>query len=243
MLIMKNQDVNLLDENVQPKDPTMTSDRYVIELGSSHYDKVGNKYGITSWRYDHHKKMWLNLLQAPYHDSDSNQRGRGWAFLSKLDREIKNDFPNMKYVESSVKKNRGVRDPYAGRTIKTMIWPPTDKEKIIPTAPKFPNGVLKNFKFWAYDPKMGEAVVVTKESAYRLADTLELISFHEENIKVLNENQIRTNEQLYVDATPLFGGSEAGGTSSWWNFELISTIVIKLGEIVGPLKVYTLVIS
>ncbi|MFS8014319.1 putative v-SNARE, coiled-coil domain-containing protein [Helianthus anomalus] len=117
MLIMKNQDANHVDENFQPKDdPTKTSDRYVMELGKSHYDKVGNKSGITSWRYDHDKKMWLvirdsghreyyskesqfeswtkidlkNLLRAPYHDSDPNQRGRGWAFLSKLEREVEN---------------------------------------------------------------------------------------------------------------------------------------------------------
>ncbi|MFS7985016.1 hypothetical protein Hanom_Chr11g00993381 [Helianthus anomalus] len=69
-----------------------------MELGKSHYDKVENKSGITSWRYGHDKKMWLviresghkeyyskesqfeswtkidlkNLLRAPYHDSDPN---------------------------------------------------------------------------------------------------------------------------------------------------------------------------
>ncbi|KAJ0788425.1 hypothetical protein HanPI659440_Chr05g0191541 [Helianthus annuus] len=48
MMVMKNQDVNPLDENFQPKDPTKTSDRYVMELGKSHYDKVGNKSTITS---------------------------------------------------------------------------------------------------------------------------------------------------------------------------------------------------
>ncbi|MFS7985027.1 hypothetical protein Hanom_Chr11g00993501 [Helianthus anomalus] len=118
----ENQDVNALDEKFQPKDPTKTFDRYVMELGKSHYVKVANKTGITSWRYDHDKKMWLviresghkeyyskesqfkswtkfdlkNLLRAPYHDYDPNQRGRGWAFLSNLEWEIKNDFPNMK---------------------------------------------------------------------------------------------------------------------------------------------------
>ncbi|MFS7930177.1 hypothetical protein Hanom_Chr04g00341051 [Helianthus anomalus] len=143
MLIMKNQDVNPLDGNFQPKDPTKTSDHYVMEP-RSHYGKVRNKLGITSWRYDHKKQMWLviresghqeyyskvsqfeswmmidlkNSLRAPYHDSDPNQHGRGWAFLSKLEREVKNDFPNMKCAQSSVKKNRGVRDPYTGRTVK-----------------------------------------------------------------------------------------------------------------------------
>ncbi|KAJ0456396.1 hypothetical protein HanIR_Chr15g0761971 [Helianthus annuus] len=48
MLIMKNQDVNPLDENFQPKDPTKKFDRFVMELGKSHYDKVRNKLGITS---------------------------------------------------------------------------------------------------------------------------------------------------------------------------------------------------
>ncbi|KAJ0597847.1 putative EF-Hand 1, calcium-binding protein [Helianthus annuus] len=175
ILIMKNQNVNPLDENFQPKDPTKTFDRYVMELGSSHYDKVGNKSGITSWMYDQDKKMWLviresghreyhskesqfeswkkidlkNLLPAPYHDSDPNQHGRDWVFHSKLKREVKNDFPNMKYAKSFVKKNRGFRDPYTHRTIKTVIWPLIDKEKVIPAAPKFPKGVLKNFKFLA----------------------------------------------------------------------------------------------
>ncbi|KAJ0681409.1 hypothetical protein HanPI659440_Chr16g0635591 [Helianthus annuus] len=182
LLIMKNQDVNPLDENFQPKDPTKTSDRYVMEVGKSHYDKMGNKSGITSWRYDQDKKIWLviresghreyyskesqfeswmkidlkNLLRDPYHDSDPNQRGTGWAFLSKLEREVKNDFPNMKHIMSSVKKSHGVRDTYTGRTMKTLIRSPNEKEKIITAAPKFLKGELKNLKFWECDPKIGE---------------------------------------------------------------------------------------
>ncbi|MFS7974516.1 hypothetical protein Hanom_Chr09g00869711 [Helianthus anomalus] len=62
-----------------------------------------------------------NLLRAPYHDSDPNQRGRGWAFHSKLEKEVKNDFPNMKFVESYLKKNHGVRDPRTKRMINTVI--------------------------------------------------------------------------------------------------------------------------
>ncbi|MFS8021073.1 hypothetical protein Hanom_Chr16g01423151 [Helianthus anomalus] len=147
ILIMKNQYMNPLDENFQLKDPTKKSDRYVMELGSSHYDKVGNKSNITSWRYDHDKNQRLviresghreyyanesqfeswtkidlqNLLHAPYHDLDPNQRGRGWAFRLKLEKEVKNNFQNMKVVESYLKKNRGVRDPHTKRTIKTIF--------------------------------------------------------------------------------------------------------------------------
>ncbi|MFS7946755.1 hypothetical protein Hanom_Chr06g00540041 [Helianthus anomalus] len=56
---MKNQDVNPLDENFEPKDPTKKSNCYVMELGSSHYDKVGNKSKVASWRFDHEKDLSL----------------------------------------------------------------------------------------------------------------------------------------------------------------------------------------
>ncbi|MFS8035219.1 hypothetical protein Hanom_Chr17g01590491 [Helianthus anomalus] len=100
---MKNQDMNPLDKNFQIKDPTKRPDRFVMELGSSHYDTVGNKSMVASWRYDHDKNLGLitresgqreyyakesqfetwtkidlqSLLRAPYHDSDPNQRGIG----------------------------------------------------------------------------------------------------------------------------------------------------------------------
>ncbi|MFS8033825.1 hypothetical protein Hanom_Chr17g01574141 [Helianthus anomalus] len=47
--------------------------------------------------------------------------------------------------------------------IKTVIGPPTDKEKIIPVARKFAKEILKTFKFWAYDLKMANVVIVTEE--------------------------------------------------------------------------------
>ncbi|MFS8007690.1 hypothetical protein Hanom_Chr14g01264031 [Helianthus anomalus] len=71
----------------------------------------------------------------------------------------------MKTVESTVRRNPGVRDPHTKRTIKSVIWPPTDKEKIIPIACKFTKGILRNFEFWAYDPTMAEDVIVTEEQS------------------------------------------------------------------------------
>ncbi|MFS7949334.1 hypothetical protein Hanom_Chr06g00570361 [Helianthus anomalus] len=46
MIMMKNQDLNPLDENFQLKDPTKRADRFVMELGSSHYDKEENRYVV-----------------------------------------------------------------------------------------------------------------------------------------------------------------------------------------------------
>ncbi|MFS7903624.1 hypothetical protein Hanom_Chr01g00026231 [Helianthus anomalus] len=42
---------------------------------------------------------------------------------------------------------------------------------------------------------MAEADIITEEQSIRIPDTLDLMSFHEEDILVLNQNQIRTNDK------------------------------------------------
>ncbi|MFS7948118.1 hypothetical protein Hanom_Chr06g00556201 [Helianthus anomalus] len=49
----------------------------------------------------------------------------------------------MKNVEPTVRRNPGGHDPHTKRTIKSVIWPPTYKEKIIPISKKFEKGILK----------------------------------------------------------------------------------------------------
>ncbi|MFS7948119.1 hypothetical protein Hanom_Chr06g00556211 [Helianthus anomalus] len=99
---MKNQDMNPLDENFQLKDPSQRPERLVMELGSSHYDEVGNKSEVACWRYEPDKQMWLitrksghreyygkesqfeswtqidlkSPLRAPLFDPDLSKRGR-----------------------------------------------------------------------------------------------------------------------------------------------------------------------
>ncbi|MFS7998863.1 hypothetical protein Hanom_Chr12g01159031 [Helianthus anomalus] len=101
----------------------------------------------------------------------------------------------MKTAESTIRRNPGVRDPHTKRTVKCVIWPPTDKEKIIPITCKFTERILKNFHFWAYDPKMAKAVIVTQEQSIRIPDMLDLMSFHVEDILILNLHQIHTNDR------------------------------------------------
>ncbi|MFS7985851.1 hypothetical protein Hanom_Chr11g01003501 [Helianthus anomalus] len=83
-------------------------------------DKVGNKSGIISWRYDHDKNLWMitranqevenyktqaafeyltkpdlqTLIRALY--ADARADGPGWEFFRKLEREAKNNFSTMK---------------------------------------------------------------------------------------------------------------------------------------------------
>ncbi|MFS7928256.1 hypothetical protein Hanom_Chr04g00318661 [Helianthus anomalus] len=171
---------------------------------SSHYDEVGKKSEVACWRYEHDKEMWLitrksghreyyakesqleswtktdlkSLLCAPYYDPELNQRGRGWAFHSRLEREVKTNFATMKTAEPTVKRNPGVRGPHTKRTIKS-----------------FERGILKNFKFWAYDPKIAEVVIVPEDQSIRIPNSYDLMSFHEEDVLILTNHQIRTNEK------------------------------------------------
>ncbi|MFS7930178.1 hypothetical protein Hanom_Chr04g00341061 [Helianthus anomalus] len=80
---------------------------------------------------------------------------------------------------------------------------------------------------------MGEALIVTTEPPYCLADTLVLISFHEVDLLVLSQHQIHANEKyevgakswtsavatvlgskLYMHAVHQSGAATAGGASS-----------------------------
>ncbi|MFS7894010.1 hypothetical protein Hanom_Chr00s001384g01681031 [Helianthus anomalus] len=106
----------------------------------------------------------------------------------------------MKTAESEIRRNPGVRDPFTKRTIKSVIWPPIDNEKIIPLSRKFEKGILKNFKFWAHDPKIAEAVIVTNEQSIRIPNSYDLMSFHEEDILIITSQQIRCHEKYKLCA-------------------------------------------
>ncbi|MFS7954477.1 hypothetical protein Hanom_Chr07g00630961 [Helianthus anomalus] len=221
LLVMKNQDMNPLDENFQLKDPSTKPDRLVMELGSTYYDEVGNKLEVACWRYELDKRMWLitrksrhmeyygkeskfeswthidlkTLLRVPYFDPDLRKKGRGWAFHSCLEKEVRTNFDTMKTAEPTVRRNPGVHYSFTKRTLKSIIWPPTDKEKIIPLTRKFEKGILRNFKFWAYNPCLAEAVIVTEEQSIMIPNSYDLMSFHVEDIFVLTHHQIRTKEK------------------------------------------------
>ncbi|MFS7984308.1 hypothetical protein Hanom_Chr11g00984961 [Helianthus anomalus] len=59
IVVMKNQNVNPLDDNSDPVDPSEVPNTYVMDIGESLYDKVGNKSSIISSRYDHYKMTWM----------------------------------------------------------------------------------------------------------------------------------------------------------------------------------------
>ncbi|MFS7907467.1 hypothetical protein Hanom_Chr01g00071681 [Helianthus anomalus] len=118
-----------------------------MELGSTYYDEVGNKSEVACWRFEPDNQMWLitrksghreyyakesqfeswtqidlkTLLRAPYYDPDLSKRGRGWAFNSRLEKEVRTNFEIMKTAEPIVRKNPSVRDSFTRRNIKSVI--------------------------------------------------------------------------------------------------------------------------
>ncbi|KAJ0813540.1 hypothetical protein HanPSC8_Chr17g0774591 [Helianthus annuus] len=164
---------------------------WLVMRKSGHREYYAKQSQFESWM----KIDLKSLLHAPFYDPDLNRRGRGWEFHSRLEIEVRTNFSTMKTTEPTIRRNLGVRDPHTKRTIKSVIWPVTDKEKIIPIVKKFEKGILKSFKFWAYDPKMAEAAIDIEEQSIRIPNSYDLMSFHEEDILVLANHQIQTNEK------------------------------------------------
>ncbi|MFS7920002.1 hypothetical protein Hanom_Chr03g00219191 [Helianthus anomalus] len=116
---------------------------WLITRKSGHREYYAKESQFESWT----KIDLKSLLCAPFYNPDLNRRGKGWAFHSRLEREVRSNFATMKTAEPTVRRNPGVRDPFNKITVKSIIWPPTDKDNIIPIAKKFEKGILRNFKF------------------------------------------------------------------------------------------------
>ncbi|MFS7953873.1 hypothetical protein Hanom_Chr07g00623671 [Helianthus anomalus] len=224
----KREFVILKNNNANPDDDEAHATHHLLDVGETLYDKVGNHSGVVSWGFDHDRKRWwirrkvgpvewykhpgqfqsftkvdlTNLSKAPY--VDDKPGGPGYMFFERLKREVLNNFPSMRTAESFVKSARGVRDPYTNKRMKIVHWPVTDKEKIIPLVKKIPKGALKTLHFWAYDERLGQAVIVCDDEVnFRLVDQLDLLNLAYEDMEVLAQNQIRATEKYEAIAKGL----------------------------------------
>ncbi|MFS7945581.1 hypothetical protein Hanom_Chr06g00525961 [Helianthus anomalus] len=216
----KRELVVVKNRNLNPADPDVQLTHHLMDVGGSHYDKVGNKSGIVSWGFDHDRKMWwikrkigiveyyskpaqfqtmtkvdLTMLSNAPH-IDDKPGGRGYLFFERLKREVARGFPSMHTAESILTPALGVRDPRTNRRMKIVTLAPTDKEKTIPLVKKIPYGILKTMHFWAYDETLGQALIVCDDDVnFRLTDQVDLLNLDLENLEVLPQNQIRSTEK------------------------------------------------
>ena len=106
----------------------------------------------------------------------------------------------MQYAQSFLKKARGVRSATTRKIFKNVMWPPTTKEKTIPLPKPHPKGCLQKFNFWAYDPQMAEAIIVTEDQEYHVADRRDLLRFCTQDLQVLQSTEIKCPELYEVIA-------------------------------------------
>ncbi|KAJ0839389.1 hypothetical protein HanPSC8_Chr14g0606221 [Helianthus annuus] len=216
----KRELVILKNKNANPDDEDAHATHHLMDVGETLYDKVGNRSGVVSWGYDHDRKRWwikrkvgpvewykhsgqfqsftkvdlTDLSNAPY--VDDKPGGPGYAFFERLKREVARGFPSMRTADSIVKPAKGIRDPYTNKRMKIVHWPATDKEKTIPLVRKIPKGALKTLHFWAYDERLGQAVIVCDgDASYCLVDQIDLLNLAVEDLEVLASNQIRATEK------------------------------------------------
>ncbi|KAM0017116.1 hypothetical protein Hdeb2414_s0028g00704361 [Helianthus debilis subsp. tardiflorus] len=218
--LKKKREFVVLKNKNAPDDEDAHATHHLMDVGETVYDKKGNRSGVVSWGYDHDRKRWwikrkvgpvewykrpgqfqsftkvdlTDLSNAPYVDDKPN--GPGYAFFERLKREVAKGFPSMKTADSIVKPAKGIRDPYTNKRMKIVHWPATDKEKTIPLVRKIPKGALKTMHFWAYDERLGQAVIVCDDDAsYCLVDQIDLLNLAVEDLEVLASNQIRATEK------------------------------------------------
>ncbi|MFS7935249.1 hypothetical protein Hanom_Chr05g00401261 [Helianthus anomalus] len=80
--------------------------------------------------------------------------------------------------------------------MKTVIWPPTDKEKTIPLVKKILEGGLKKLHFWVYDESVGQVLMVCDDDVqYRMIDQIDILTINLQDLEVLAQNQIRFTEK------------------------------------------------
>ncbi|MFS7981474.1 hypothetical protein Hanom_Chr10g00951391 [Helianthus anomalus] len=216
----KRELVILKNKNLNPDNEDAHATHHLMDVGETLYDKVGNRSGVVSWGYDHDRKRWwirrkigpvewykhpgqfqsftkvdlTDLSNAPY--VDDKPGGAGYIFFERLKREVLKGFPSMRTAESIVKPAKGIRDPYTNKRMKIVHWPATDKEKTIPLVRKIPKGALKTLHFWAYDERLGQAVIVCDgETSFCLVDQIDLLNLAVEDLEVLACSQIRATEK------------------------------------------------
>ncbi|KAJ0612012.1 hypothetical protein HanHA300_Chr01g0022361 [Helianthus annuus] len=197
----KREFVILKNKNLNPEDDDAQATHHLMDVGETLYDKVGNLSGVVSWGFDHDRRRWwikrkvgpvewyknpaqfqtftkvdlITLSRSPY--VDDKLGGRGYLFFERLQREVARDFPSMRTAESIVTPAaKGDRDPHTNKRMKILSWPPTDKEKTIPLVKKIPKGPLKTMQFWAYDERLGQAVIVCDDNvSFRLIGQVDLL--------------------------------------------------------------------
>ena len=82
-----------------------------------------------------------------------------------------------------------------------VMWPPTNKEKIIPIVKPLADGYLREAQFWIYDEASTTAVIRLPKTQIRLLEPKDLTMFRKKDINKLSTMQIMCPNPLFEEAT------------------------------------------
>ena len=215
MLIMRNSDQNNDDGNRT----------YLYVKDSENFaDEHGDRSGVAIWGWDENKQLWLvkrkgsrraeyfkyksqfssftavdlcEVIRASFYNPSNN--ADAWNFKGFLE-DQKKKFSSFKTAKSTFVEVEGVRDGKTSKQFKNVMWPPIDKENIIPIAKPLPDGSLREAKFWVYDDVTTTAVIRLPKTQIRLVEAKDLLKFGNKDIKRLSKMQIMCPNPLFEEA-------------------------------------------
>ena len=159
-----------------------------MACGDDFTDKHGDRTGVALWGYADDKKMFFvkrksghyeyfkyrskfssftsvdlsEVVRAPFYNTSDNIQA--WDFKRFLEDQVKKGFSGFPTSKSTIEKIPGLRDGKTGKIFKNVMWPPTDKEKIIPIARPLPDGSLRSMRYWVYDDNSTTTVIRLKST-------------------------------------------------------------------------------
>ncbi|KAL8209091.1 hypothetical protein R6Q57_008503 [Mikania cordata] len=184
-------------EMLQKVEPT----RFIVDVGNSRFNYEGDRSGIVCWGFDEVKEMgWLRRMLTKwieYYDHSSSFKSlivvdmvelarqrffnptknkRGESFYTSLQQHVRKGFSDMslaKYVRIKKTKNS------LGNPIDIYVFevrcPATDWMKKVPILPDLPEGVLDNFKLWAFDEQKYGVIINYGEVEHTFYDPIDLM--------------------------------------------------------------------
>ncbi|KAL8197984.1 hypothetical protein R6Q57_029990 [Mikania cordata] len=231
---------------------TYESSRLLLSM----YNYEGDRSGILCWGYDEVKELWwirrkltkrieyydnpssfkslivvdmVELVRQRFFNPSKNKRAEN--FYTSLQQHVKKGFSDMTLAQSikTKKKTNSLGNPI---DIFEVRWPATDWMKKVPILPDFPEGVLDSFKLWAFDEQTYGMIINCGEVEYTFYDPIDLMCLSEKDIKFLNNQEIKVDQDHLEDALEFVVYARVIVKNEAWSGDKgdSSTLMIKCGE-------------
>ncbi|KAL4568305.1 hypothetical protein LXL04_023914 [Taraxacum kok-saghyz] len=149
---------------------------------------------VARWGYDEDKRLFY-VTRNSKREEYFKYRSQFHSFTALA----RKGFPNFQTAKARITRIRGMLDEN-GNTYTHVMWPPTDKENVIPIARPLPDGSLRTIEFWVYDSTSLSAVIKTEKNCIRVRNAKDLVMFREHDIKILSRVQITVLDPSFEEA-------------------------------------------